>query len=88
MMARVGDEMTVRGCLCRVVRVHALGTVDVEEVNGDHAWRVSGLALADEPCGVCGGVASGPDGALCAACAQEAGEYVAALAAETLGGAR
>lgn len=43
---KIGQEVTVRGIRCRVVAIHRAGTVDVEEIGGDRAWRVSGLALA------------------------------------------
>ena len=43
---KVGDVVTVYGTLCRVFKVHPFGTVDVEQIEGDRAYRVSGLALA------------------------------------------
>jgi hypothetical protein len=42
----VGSEITVRGHLCRVFKVHPFGTIDVESLCGRFAWRVTGLALA------------------------------------------
>lgn len=42
----VGSEITVRGHVCRVFKVHPFGTVDVESLCGRFAWRVTGLALA------------------------------------------
>ena len=42
----LGSIVTVRGKSCRVFKVHDFGTVDVEEINGPGAWRVSGLMPA------------------------------------------
>lgn len=42
----IGAECTVHGVPCRIVRLHAAGTVDVEALDGSgRFWRVSGLAL-------------------------------------------
>lgn len=41
----IGDRIMVRGIECRIFKVHAFGTVDVETVDGSRAWRVSGLAF-------------------------------------------
>lgn len=38
----VGMRMTVRGMLCTIIKVHPLGTVDVEAPNGRN-YRVTGL---------------------------------------------
>lgn len=46
MKIRIGQEVIVRGIRCCVVAIHRAGTVDVEEIGGARAWRVSGLALA------------------------------------------
>lgn len=31
---------------CRIVAIHPLGTIDIEEIDGDRAWRVSGLTFS------------------------------------------
>ena len=35
--------ITVRGILCRIVKILPFGTLDVVAVNSNHAFRVSGL---------------------------------------------
>lgn len=39
----VGQTMTVRGIVCRIVRILPLGTVDVVSCCGHYSFRVSGL---------------------------------------------
>jgi hypothetical protein len=39
----VGQIVTVRGTPCRIFKVHAFGTIDVESLCGEYAWRLSGL---------------------------------------------
>jgi hypothetical protein len=41
--AHIGQSVTVRGVECRITDIHPAGTIDVEEIDGPHAWRVSGL---------------------------------------------
>lgn len=48
---RIGQWMTVYGLRCRIVRVHALGTVDVVSECGNYAYRVSGLPLTPADAG-------------------------------------
>lgn len=46
-MPKVGDHMTVHGVLCRIFKVRAAGTVDVEALDGSgRCWRVTGLMFA------------------------------------------
>ncbi len=40
---KVGQLYTVRGVICRIVKVHAAGTMDVSSLDGKHHWRVTGL---------------------------------------------
>jgi len=39
----VGQVITIRGTLCRIVKIRPFGTLDVVSVNGNVAFRVSGL---------------------------------------------
>jgi hypothetical protein len=41
----IGQQMTVRGITCRIVKVYTFGTVDVVSLCGRYAWRVTGLAF-------------------------------------------
>ncbi len=41
----IGQKIVVRGVVCRVFRIHPMGTVDVVSLDGLRAWRVSGLTL-------------------------------------------
>jgi hypothetical protein len=43
--AHIGMIVAVYGVKCRIFRIHPLGTIDVEEINGPRAWRLSGLPL-------------------------------------------
>jgi hypothetical protein len=40
---KIGMLVTVRGVQCRIVKVLPMGTIDVVSLDGDHAWRVTGL---------------------------------------------
>lgn len=41
---KVGDEITLRGVLCRIIKVRPFATYDVEALDGsDRFWRVSGV---------------------------------------------
>lgn len=40
----VGMLVTVRGMVCRITKIHAAFTIDVESVCGNYAFRVSGLS--------------------------------------------
>jgi len=42
---KIGDIITVYGQKCRVYRIHGMGTVDVETLDGERCYRVSGLPL-------------------------------------------
>jgi hypothetical protein len=42
---QVGMTMTVRGILCRIVRLLPHGTVEVVSLDGERAFRVSGLSF-------------------------------------------
>jgi hypothetical protein len=41
----VGQSCTVRGHECKVTAVYPAGTIDVVSLDGEHAWRISGLAF-------------------------------------------
>ena len=41
----IGMIVIVRGVRCRIVRILPLGTIDVEEIGGNGAWRISGLSF-------------------------------------------
>lgn len=40
---QVGMRTTLRGIDCKIIAVHPAGTIDVQEVNGERCWRVTGL---------------------------------------------
>jgi hypothetical protein len=35
----------VRGIRCRIFKIHPFGTIDVCEINGSRAFRLSGLPI-------------------------------------------
>jgi cellobiose-specific phosphotransferase system component IIB len=41
---QVGSIIMVHNVRCRVIKMRDFGTVDVEEIDGPRAWRVSGLS--------------------------------------------
>jgi hypothetical protein len=41
----IGQLITVRGTLCRIVKIRPFGTLDVVSVNSNLAFRVSGLSF-------------------------------------------
>ena len=42
----IGQLVTVRGFVCRVIAIHPAGTIDVQAiVRPDLCWRVSGLGF-------------------------------------------
>ena len=41
----IGQIVTIRGIPCRIVKIRAFGTIDVVSLDGQYAWRVSGLAF-------------------------------------------
>jgi hypothetical protein len=41
----IGQFVTVYGVKCVIVKVHPLGTIDVEEIDGPRAYRLSGLSF-------------------------------------------
>lgn len=38
-----GQSVTVRGLVCTITRVYPFGTIDVVSVDGNHAYRLTGL---------------------------------------------
>lgn len=42
---KIGQIVTVYGKKCRIFKVHPAGTIDVEALDGDGAWRVTGLGF-------------------------------------------
>jgi hypothetical protein len=42
---QVGDIVIVHGKRCEVFRVRPAGTIDVSEINGPGAWRLTGLGF-------------------------------------------
>jgi hypothetical protein len=44
-MPQIGMIVTVYGRKCRIFAVRSFGTVDVVTLEGDKAWRVSGLSF-------------------------------------------
>lgn len=43
----VGQVVMVYGVRCRIVRVRPFGTIDVVEVGGNRAWRLTGLDFGE-----------------------------------------
>ena len=41
----VGQQITVRGIVCEIVKVYAFGTIDVVALDGGAAFRVTGLSF-------------------------------------------
>jgi hypothetical protein len=41
----IGAIVKVYGHDCRIIKIHAAGTIDVERVDGSRAYRLSGLAF-------------------------------------------
>jgi hypothetical protein len=39
----VGQHVTVYGKECKIFAVHPMGTIDVVTLDGEKAWRISGL---------------------------------------------
>lgn len=42
---QIGQIYDVRGLKCRIFKIHPFGTMDVEEINGERAFRVTGLSF-------------------------------------------
>ena len=42
---KVGDLCTIRGLACKITKVLPFGTIEVEAIEQDKAYRVSGLAF-------------------------------------------
>ncbi len=42
---RAGQIVEFNNRICRIVKVHCFGTIDIVEVDGNGAWRVTGLAF-------------------------------------------
>ncbi len=55
---RIGQRVMVHGKACRIFKVHPAGTIDVEEIHGPGAWRLSGLAFRNPRCNPLGRVAA------------------------------
>jgi len=45
MKPKLGQLIKVRGIICHIAKIHPFGTVDVLEVNGHRAFRVTGLSV-------------------------------------------
>jgi len=45
MKPKIGQLITVRGIVCRIAKIHPLGTLDVLEINGPRAFRLTGLSF-------------------------------------------
>ena len=45
-LPKLGQLVTVRGIECRIIGIHAAGTIDVEATDGsERCWRVTGLGF-------------------------------------------
>jgi hypothetical protein len=42
---KIGQTIRVYGQVCRIIKVRAAGTIDVETLDGSRAYRVTGLAF-------------------------------------------
>jgi hypothetical protein len=42
-LPKLGQIVMVYGVKCSIVRIRPFGTIDVVEVDGERAWRLSGL---------------------------------------------
>ena len=42
---KIGDIYYAYGFQCRICKIYPAGTMDVEEIDGPHAYRVSGLSF-------------------------------------------
>lgn len=42
---KIGQIVIVRGIRCRVFKVHPMATMDVEEIDGPRAFRLTGYAF-------------------------------------------
>jgi hypothetical protein len=40
---KIGQLVTVRGVKCRIFKIREFGTIDVESICGNYAFRLSGL---------------------------------------------
>jgi len=43
MQPQLGQLTTVYGLKCRIFKIHTFGTIDVEVIDEDRAYRISGL---------------------------------------------
>lgn len=41
----IGQHVFVRGKKCKIFKIHPLGTIDVVSLDGEKAFRLSGLPL-------------------------------------------
>jgi hypothetical protein len=42
---QIGQQITVRGITCKIVKIRPMGTLDVVSLCGSYAFRVSGLTF-------------------------------------------
>jgi hypothetical protein len=40
---KIGQTFVVYGVQCRITKVHSLGALDVVSLDGERAWRITGL---------------------------------------------
>lgn len=45
MKPKLGMIVKVYGHDCRIIAIHAAGTIDVERIDGSRCYRLSGLAF-------------------------------------------
>lgn len=45
MKPKVGMTVTYCGGTYRIFRIHPFGTIDIEEIDGPRAWRITGLSF-------------------------------------------
>ncbi len=43
MKPKIGQIIIVYGTQCRIFKIHPAGTIDVEQINGPRAYRLTGL---------------------------------------------
>lgn len=45
MKPQIGQIVKVYGKECRIIKIHPFGTIDVVSLDGEKAYRLSGLAF-------------------------------------------
>ena len=45
MKPKIGDIVKVYNQQCRIIKIHAFGTIDVVTLDGKRAYRISGLSF-------------------------------------------